>query len=138
MRATEAAIGELIEERRSIAAEASRTALDRVAELEARVAALGQEAVKAERLATETELRAPVDGEVQQLAVHTVGGVVKPGETLDMPVVFYVDPAIVDAPELKNIQTITLSYTFFPVEKAAPVAADATGTTKISDDKLGG
>ena len=82
VRATEAAIGELIEERRSIAAEASRTALDRVAELEARVAALGQEAVKAERLATETELRAPVDGEVQQLAVHTVGGVVKPGETL--------------------------------------------------------
>lgn len=62
----------------------------------------------------------------------------KPGETLDMPVVFYVDPAIVDAPEMKNIQTITLSYTFFPVEKAAPVAAQATGDTKISDDKLGG
>lgn len=40
----------------------------------------------------------------------------KPGETLEMPVVFYVDPAIVDAPELKNIQTITLSYTFFPIE----------------------
>ena len=63
----------------------------------------------------------------------------KPGETLDMPVVFYVDPAIVDAPELRDIRTITLSYTFFPSERESPVAADAApGTPKISDDKLGG
>jgi cytochrome c oxidase assembly protein subunit 11 len=62
----------------------------------------------------------------------------KAGETLDMPVVFYVDPAIVDVPELKNIKTITLSYTFFPVEKEAPVAVDGTGENKVSDDKLGG
>ena len=47
----------------------------------------------------------------------------KPGETLDMPVVFYVDPDIVDVPELKDIRTITLSYTFFPIEKEEPVAA---------------
>lgn len=47
----------------------------------------------------------------------------KPGETLDMPVVFYVDPAIVDVPELKGIKTITLSYTFFPQEVEKPVAA---------------
>jgi cytochrome c oxidase assembly protein subunit 11 len=62
----------------------------------------------------------------------------KPGETLDMPVVFYVNPAIVDAPELRDIRTITLSYTFFPSEPEKPVAADAAwGTRKISD-KLGG
>ncbi|TIU60611.1 MAG: cytochrome c oxidase assembly protein, partial [Mesorhizobium sp.] len=35
----------------------------------------------------------------------------KPGESLDMPVVFYVDPDIVDVPELKDLKTITLSYT---------------------------
>lgn len=46
----------------------------------------------------------------------------KPGETLDMPVVFYVDPDIVTVPELKNIQTITLSYTFFPNAGDKPVA----------------
>jgi cytochrome c oxidase assembly protein subunit 11 len=47
----------------------------------------------------------------------------QPGESLDMPVVFYVDPAIVDVPELKNVKTITLSYTFFPIETQKPVAA---------------
>lgn len=49
----------------------------------------------------------------------------KPGETLDMPVVFYIDPAIVDVPELKNTKTITLSYTFFRTEAEKPVAAAA-------------
>ncbi|MFA6157408.1 cytochrome c oxidase assembly protein [Mesorhizobium sp.] len=46
----------------------------------------------------------------------------KPGETLDMPVVFYVDPDIVNVPELKDMKTITLSYTMFPIEKNKPVA----------------
>ncbi|UVK44337.1 cytochrome c oxidase assembly protein [Mesorhizobium sp. AR07] len=46
----------------------------------------------------------------------------KPGETLDMPVLFYVDPDIVNVPELKDVKTITLSYTMFPVEKSKPVA----------------
>jgi cytochrome c oxidase assembly protein subunit 11 len=39
----------------------------------------------------------------------------KPGETLDMPVIFFVDPAIIDDPEGAKVTTITLSYTFFPV-----------------------
>ncbi|MEO3386106.1 cytochrome c oxidase assembly protein [Mesorhizobium sp. CAU 1741] len=50
----------------------------------------------------------------------------QPGESMDMPVVFYVDPAIVDVPELKNIQTITLSYTFFPLDQDAPQTSAAT------------
>jgi cytochrome c oxidase assembly protein subunit 11 len=49
----------------------------------------------------------------------------KPGETLDMPVVFFVDPAIVDVPELKNLTAITLSYTFFPLRRDEPVAKAA-------------
>lgn len=37
----------------------------------------------------------------------------QPGESIDMPVSFYVDPAIDKDPNLKDVTTITLSYTFF-------------------------
>lgn len=43
----------------------------------------------------------------------------KPGETVDMPVVFFVDPAIRKDPDAKVIDEITLSYTFYPVESPA-------------------
>lgn len=54
----------------------------------------------------------------------------KPGETLDMPVVFYVDPEIVNVPELKGLHTITLSYTFFPTAGEKPVAATGEARTE--------
>ncbi len=36
-----------------------------------------------------------------------------PGETVDMPVVFYVDPSISEDPTMGDVDEITLSYTFF-------------------------
>jgi cytochrome c oxidase assembly protein subunit 11 len=62
-------------------------------------------------------------------------------ESVDMPVVFYVDPAIDEVPELRSTKTITLSYTFFPIDGEKPVTAKAASATKIertADENLGG
>ena len=45
------------------------------------------------------------------------------GEAVDMPIVFYVDPEIAEAAETRGLETITLSYTFFPVDEPAEVAS---------------
>jgi cytochrome c oxidase assembly protein subunit 11 len=49
-----------------------------------------------------------------------------PGEKREMPVVFYVDPSIVNDSDNAGVNTITLSYTFYPVHDPAakPFAAD--------------
>lgn len=40
--------------------------------------------------------------------------ILNPKELVDMPVLFYVDPAMNDDPLMEDVDTITLSYTFFP------------------------
>lgn len=64
------------------------------------------------------------------------------GETMDMPVIFFVDPDIVDVPELKNVKTITLSYTMFPIDKEAPATTGSidrsTVTTTNTEADVGG
>ena len=42
----------------------------------------------------------------------------KPGEQVRMPVLYYVDPRILTDPDTKDIEEITLSYTFYPVDQA--------------------
>lgn len=46
----------------------------------------------------------------------------EPGEEMEMPVVFFVDPEIVKPVETQGIKTLTLSYTFYPREPSKPVA----------------
>jgi cytochrome c oxidase assembly protein subunit 11 len=44
----------------------------------------------------------------------------KPGETREMPVVFFVDPELAKDPEHDGLATITLSYTMYPVRQSEP------------------
>jgi cytochrome c oxidase assembly protein subunit 11 len=49
----------------------------------------------------------------------------EPGQSVEMPVAYFIDPAINDDIDLKKLTTITLSYTFYPADKA-PVEAAAS------------
>jgi cytochrome c oxidase assembly protein subunit 11 len=60
----------------------------------------------------------------------------QPGESADMPVVFYVDPDIVNVPELKDVRTITLSYTFFPTD-GEPVTSAIEAPTATQENTGG-
>jgi cytochrome c oxidase assembly protein subunit 11 len=44
----------------------------------------------------------------------------KPGETAEFPVQFFVDAAMLDDADTKSIREITLSYSFYPVKSKAP------------------
>jgi len=77
-----AAIAVLAESRARAVAEYERALLDELSKAEQKVAALAQEVIKAEQRTSLQRLKAPIDGVVQQLAVHTIGGVVTPAQTL--------------------------------------------------------
>ncbi|SFL34766.1 cytochrome c oxidase assembly protein subunit 11 [Bradyrhizobium sp. NFR13] len=53
-----------------------------------------------------------------------------PGEKREMPVVFYVDPALAADNENDGLKSITLSYTFYPLRDPAPKPLAATETDK--------
>jgi hemolysin D len=82
LREADAATALLKETRERTAAEYRRTTYDALTKAEQKAASAAQEVVKAERRTKLQRLTAPVDGVVQQLAVHTVGGVVTPAQAL--------------------------------------------------------
>src|SRR3984893_13442868 len=79
---SEAAVAAIIQTRAQTVAEFRRTLLDELNKAEAKASGLIQDVAKAEQRAKFQTLTAPVDGVVQQLAVHTVGGVVTPAQAL--------------------------------------------------------
>jgi len=59
-----------------------QTTQTQLAEIETKIASLSKDDVKASNRNRQQTLSAPIDGVVQQLSVHTIGGVVKPAEQL--------------------------------------------------------
>jgi len=79
---SEASIRRLEAELQALRAGFGRTAVTDFAEAESEAGLASEQLRKAERMRQYQELRAPVDGVVQQLAVTTVGGIVQPAQPL--------------------------------------------------------
>jgi hemolysin D len=82
LREADAAIALLRETREKTAVEYRRAVYDALSKAEQKVASVTQDVIKADQRNKFQSLVAPVDGVVQQLAVHTVGGVVTPAQVL--------------------------------------------------------
>lgn len=79
---TEAAVAAIRETRGQAVAEYRHTLSDELAKSEQKAKGVAQDLIKAEQRTRLQVLSAPVDGVVQQLAIHTVGGVVTPAQSL--------------------------------------------------------
>ncbi|MGH8579493.1 MAG: HlyD family type I secretion periplasmic adaptor subunit [Gammaproteobacteria bacterium] len=75
-----AAIANTQQRQTAMQAEFQNRLLDELAQIENKLAGLEQELIKAKQRVRLQQLHAPVAGEVQQLAVHTIGGVVTPAQ----------------------------------------------------------
>ena len=60
-----------------------------------------------------------------------------PGERVEMPVTFYVDPAILDDPEAEHVPSITLSYTMHRSDLPEGHAAAAPPATRTAEAATG-
>jgi cytochrome c oxidase assembly protein subunit 11 len=52
----------------------------------------------------------------------------KPGEEVRMPVLYYIDPTILDDKDARDVESITLSYTFHPIAGEEANGLDRTGS----------
>jgi hemolysin D len=82
LEAAEAAIAGLVQQKQEAGSEVRAQTLDDLAKAKQKLAELDQEQIKASQKTELQTLRAPVDGTVEQLAVHTIGGVVTPAQSL--------------------------------------------------------
>lgn len=141
----EAALREGQSQHAALVAETRRVALDALGEAEQKTAGLGQDLIKAESRGKLMTLTAPVAGTVQQLAVHTVGGVVTPAQQL-LVIVPRDNPLEVEAfIENKDIgfvnvgQEAEVKVETFPFTKYGTIHAMLSQVSHdaVNDDKKG-
>jgi cytochrome c oxidase assembly protein subunit 11 len=58
----------------------------------------------------------------------------QPGESMEAPVVFYIDPDIEQNRDMRNVAAMTLSYTYFPSKNGQPIGGSLAGA-KVGGDK---
>lgn len=141
----EAALREARNQKAALIAQTRRLALDSLSESEQRAGSFNQELIKANTRGKLMTLTAPVDGTVQQLAVHTVGGVVTEAQPL-MMIVPQDHPLEIEAfIENKDIgfvnpgQVAEIKIETFPFTKYGTIPARVTHVSHdaISDEKRG-
>jgi hemolysin D len=142
---TQAAVQEAEKQKAELTAETRRTVLDTLREAEQKISTAEQELVKAQQRDRLMRLTAPVDGTVQQLVVHTIGGVVTPAQEL-MIIVPQDNALEVEAfAENKDIgfiepdQTAEVKIETFPYTKYGTIDGTVTHVSSdaIQDDKRG-
>lgn len=145
VKSTHASVAELLAQRQTLEAKTQHETLATMAELEKRVSGLAQELVKAKRLSVQQTLRAPVNGVVQQLAVHTVGGVVTPAEQL-MVIVPKDEPLEIQAMILNRdigfvhgLQPAEIKVDAFPFTRYGTIEGEliTISDDAVSDENLG-
>jgi len=82
MNQAEQATQALVQQRAQVVAEYRQRLSDDLVKADSKAAGLTQDVIKAARKTALQSLTAPVDGIVQQLSIHTVGGVVTPAQAL--------------------------------------------------------
>lgn len=131
--------------RDGIVAQTKRAMLDLLQQADQRMASLSQDLAKANYQDDLTTIEAPVDGTVQQLNVHTIGGVVSPAQSL-MFLVPNDQPVEVEAMlENKDIgfvhpgQEVTVKVETFTFTKYGTVPGEVVSVSNdaIEDEKRG-
>jgi hemolysin D len=140
-----AAVRESLAQRQALITETRRQLLDDWSEGRQKAATLEQELVKAQSRLQLTRLTAPIDGTVQQLAVHTIGGVVTPAQILMLVVPQQQRVEIEALLENKDVgfvhpeQPVEIKLETFPFTRYGTIQGTVTHISRdaITDEKRG-
>ncbi len=141
----QAALRETVNARSSYVAETLRQLSDRQAQAALKRDHLAQERHKTAQRERLTQLTAPVSGTVQQLAVHTEGGVVTPAQVLMVVVpkdAQVTAEVVIDNKDIGFVnagQTATIKLETFPFTRYGTLEAkvDTVAADAVSDEKRG-